>query len=156
MVWPICTASMRLLVLVGCLSALVACTRTPQPIVSPSAGSAPAPTASNGASGNAAAPTASDGATVFDDPPGSMACGELRDAVTGATLMEAGVVDRIVRYSSSADAPVADSAQRLAAAYAAAVAAHGTDNEPDAVAAVSVAGADMSTICDESGLDTVG
>jgi hypothetical protein len=154
MVGPICTASMRLLVLVGCLSALVACSGTPQPIVSPSAGSAPA--ASNGASGNAPAPTASDDAAVVDDPPGSMACGELQDAVTGATLMEAGVVDRIVRYSGTADAPVADSAQRLAVAYAAAVAAHGSDNEPDAVAAVSVAGADMTKICDESGLDTVG
>jgi hypothetical protein len=156
MVWPIYTASLRLLALVGCLSALFACSGTPQPIVSPSARSAAAPTASNGAAGDAPAPATSSDATMVDDPPGSMACGELRDAVTGATLMEAGVVDRIVRSSSTADAPVADSAQRLAAAYAAAVAAHGSDSEPDAVAAVSVAGADMTRICDESGLATVG
>jgi hypothetical protein len=132
-----------LFALVGCAGVLVACSGTPRPIVSPAAGSAPAPTASIGA-------------TVVDDPPGSMACGELKDAVTGATLMEPGVVDRIVGYSSTADAPVADSAQRLAAAYAAAVTAHGSDNEPDAVAAVSAAGAEMTRICDESGLATVG
>jgi hypothetical protein len=123
---------------------LAGCAGTPpHPIVSPAAQNAPAP-------------TSSDGATIADEPPGSAACGELREAVTGATLMEAGVVDKIVRYSSTADAPVADAAQRLAAAYAAAVTAHGSDNEPDAIAAVSVAGADMNKICDDSGLDTVG
>jgi hypothetical protein len=141
------------MLLVGSASVLVACSGTPQPIVSPSAVSAPA---GNASAGSAPAPTGSNGATIVDDPPGSMACGELKDAVTGATLMEPGVVDQIVRYSSTADAPVADSAQRLAAAYVAAVTAHGSDGEPDAVAAVSMAGADMTKVCDESGLETVG
>jgi hypothetical protein len=151
------------MLLVGSASVLVACSGTPQPIVSPSGGSAPAGNASagsapagNASAGSAPAPTGSNGATIVDDPPGSMACGELKDAVTGATLMEPGVVDQIVRYSSTADAPVADSAQRLAAAYVAAVTAHGSDGEPDAVAAVSMAGADMTKVCDESGLETVG
>jgi hypothetical protein len=70
--------------------------------------------------------------------------------------MDAGVVDAIVRASRTADAPVADAAERLAAAYASAVAAHGQESEPDAIAAVSVAGADMTSVCADSGLDTVG
>jgi hypothetical protein len=70
--------------------------------------------------------------------------------------MDPGVVDAIVRASRTADAPVADAAERLAASYASAVAAHGSESEPDAIAAVSVAGADMTKVCDDSGLDTVG
>ena len=101
-----------------------------------------------------AAPSA--GPTAIDDPPGSLTCGALLSAVNGATLMTPGVVDAIARASSTADAPVADSAQRLAAAYAGAVAAHGTGNEPDAVAAVSAAGADMTRVCDDNALATVG
>ena len=66
------------------------------------------------------------------------------------------LVDAIVRASRTADAPVADAAERLAAAYASAVAAHGQESEPDAIAAVSVAGADMTGVCADSGLDTVG
>ena len=93
---------------------------------------------------------------VADDPPGSMACAALQRAVTRATLMDPGVVDAIVRASRTADAPVADAAGRLAAAYASAVAAHGLEGEPDAIAAVSVAGADMTGVCSDSGLDTVG
>ena len=92
----------------------------------------------------------------MDDPPGSLACAALQRAVTKATLMDTGVVDTIVRASRTADAPVADAAERLAAAYASAVAAHGLEAEPDAIAAVSVAGADMTEVCDDSGLDTVG
>jgi hypothetical protein len=91
-----------------------------------------------------------------DDPPGLLACAVLRRAVTEATLMDPGVVDAIVRASRTADAPVADAAERLAASYASAVAAHGSESEPDAIAAVSVAGADMTKVCEDSGLDTVG
>ncbi len=58
--------------------------------------------------------------------------------------------------STTADAPIADSAQRLAAAYAGAVSARGTESEPDAVAAVSAAGVEMSTVCEQSGLEPVG
>jgi hypothetical protein len=97
-----------------------------------------------------------EGSMEVDDPPGSLACGALQQAVTKATLMDPGVVDAIVRASRTADAPVADAADRLAAAYASAVAAHGSESEPDAIAAVSVAGADMTKVCDDSGLDTVG
>jgi len=102
----------------------------------------------------AATASPSDGAD--DQPPGTLTCGDLKTAVTAATLMHPGVVASIVRSSSTADAPVADAAQRLATAYATAVAAHGTSDEPDAVAAVSMAAADMTKICDESGLNAVG
>jgi len=85
-----------------------------------------------------------------------MSCKALTIAMRDATLMNPGVVESLVAASSSADAPIADSARRLAAAYSAAIAAKGTDKEPDAVAAVSVAGAEMSRVCDESGLETVG
>jgi hypothetical protein len=91
-----------------------------------------------------------------DDPPGTVACHLLAAAVRESTLMDPGVVDTIARAGQTADAPVGDAAQRLATAYAAAATAHGTDNEPDAVAAVSAAGADMSQVCDDSGLETVG
>jgi hypothetical protein len=70
--------------------------------------------------------------------------------------MEPGVVDRIVAASSTADAPVADAAQRLAAAYAKATTSKGTSQEPDAVAAVSAAAADMAGVCAESGLESAG
>ena len=85
-----------------------------------------------------------------------MACKALAVAVRDATLMNPGVVEALVAASTSADAPIADSAQRLATAYAKAVGAKGTDDEPDAVAAVSVAGAEMFQVCDESGFETVG
>jgi hypothetical protein len=91
-----------------------------------------------------------------DDPPGTNTCHQLVRAVGDATLMDLGVVDAIAAASSTADAPIADAAQRLAAAYAAATTAKGTDSEPDAVAAVSAAGADMAGVCDDSGLETVG
>lgn len=105
----------------------------------------------------AAPPSASTASpAVVDNPPGTLACATLQTAVREATLMRPGVVDTIVRSSSTADAPVADAAQRLAAAYAAAVKAHGTTGEPDAVAAVSAAGADMTKVCADSGLVTAG
>src|SRR4051812_11194456 len=91
-----------------------------------------------------------------DDPPGAITCGKLAAAITATTIMDPGVVDDIVAASNTADAPVADAAQRLASAYAAAVAAKGGEREPDAVAAVSAAAADMSGVCDDSGLETVG
>lgn len=130
---------------------LTACSATPSPpIVSSPAGTVASP------AGTVAAPTASGDGALVDEPPGSLTCGELKTAVNGATLMEPGVVDGIVRISSTADAPVADSARRLAVAYASAVAAHGSEGEPDAIAAVSMAGAEMTQVCVDSGLDTVG
>ncbi|MCA2215444.1 hypothetical protein [Jidongwangia harbinensis] len=95
-------------------------------------------------------------APVTEETPGLLACGTLSTAVTDGTLMTPGVVDGIVRASATADAPVADAAQRLAAAYASAVAASGMESEPDAVAAVSAAAADMTGVCDDSGLERVG
>jgi hypothetical protein len=136
--------SLVLALLTGGTAALAGCSRSPQPIVSPSA-AGPAPT-----------PAGSDDLAAADDPPGTNACHRLRAAVIGATLMQPGVVDSIVTASSTADAPVADAAQRMAAAYAAAVTAEGSDSEPDAVAAVSAAGAAMSGVCGDSGLDAVG
>jgi hypothetical protein len=94
--------------------------------------------------------------SATEDVPGEVACRALAAAVRDATLMNPGVADAIVSAAGTADAPIADSGRRLAAAYAAAAAARGTDGEPDAVAAVSAAGAEMARVCDESGLDTVG
>jgi hypothetical protein len=93
---------------------------------------------------------------AVEETPGLRACGTLWTAVDDGTLMTPGVVDGIVRASTTADAPVADAAQRLAAAYAAAMAARGMESEPDAVAAVSAAAADMTGVCDDSGLISVG
>jgi hypothetical protein len=107
-------------------------------------------------------PSPSGPAPVPDDPsasvdlPGTLACQALAAAVRDGTLMTPAVVDGIARAASTADAPITDAAQRLAAAYAGAMAARGTENEPDAVAAVSAAGVEMSTVCQESGLETVG
>jgi hypothetical protein len=94
--------------------------------------------------------------SATEDIPGTVACGALTAAVRDATLMTPGVVDAIVSASGTADAPIAESAQRMATAYASAVAERGTDSEPDAVAAVSAAAAEMSTVCSESGLEAVG
>jgi hypothetical protein len=107
---------------------------------------------------SAAVPATStgDAASALDDPPGTNTCHLLVDAVDGATLMNPGVVDAIAQASSTADAPVEDAAHRLAAAYAAAVTAKGSDGEPDAIAAVSATASDMSRVCDDSGLETVG
>jgi hypothetical protein len=91
-----------------------------------------------------------------DDPPGTLTCAALAAAIADSSLMAPGIVDGIVTTSATADAPVADAAQRLATAYAQAVAAAGQDTEPDAVAAVGAAASDMSTVCSDSGLQTVG
>ena len=100
-----------------------------------------------------ASPTAS---APADDPPGSVTCNLLAQGVRNATLMIPGTVAKVVTASSTADAPVADAARRLAAAYAAALAAKSQATEPDLIAAVSAAGAEMSAVCEASGLDTVG
>lgn len=121
------------------LALLGGCSNGPEPT---------APSSGGAAQGNTGTPA--------DDPPGTLTCKSLANAVRSATLMNPGVVDGIVRLSSTADAPLADAAKRLAAAYAAAVNAHGTDAEPDAIAGVSVAGAEMTKVCDDSGLAAVG
>jgi hypothetical protein len=122
-------------------SSLAACSNPaaePQP-APPSA--APAPAAST------AAP---------DDPPGTIACGKAVGAVREATLMNPGVITAITAAAGTADAPVADAAQRLSEAYTKAVAAHNKDTEPDAIAAVSAAAAELVAICNDSGLETAG
>jgi PBP1b-binding outer membrane lipoprotein LpoB len=104
----------------------------------------------------AASPTVAAAPSQVEETPGLQACRTLTTAVEDGTLMNPGVVDRVVRASATADAPVSDAAQRLAAAYASAMAARGMEAEPDAVAAVSAAAADMSGVCDDSGLTTSG
>jgi hypothetical protein len=97
-----------------------------------------------------------DDPAATDDQPGMVACGALSASMRDGTLMEQGVADSIVASAGSADGPIADAAQRLRAAYASAIASRGTAGEPDAVAGVSVAGAGMLRVCDESGLTTAG
>ena len=96
------------------------------------------------------------GGALIDDPPGLVTCAHLAAAIEAGTLMVPGIVDGIANASRTADAPVADAADRLKSAYARAVAASNTANEPDAVAAVSAAASDMSGVCADSGLRTVG
>jgi hypothetical protein len=91
-----------------------------------------------------------------DQPPGAIICARLAAAIERSTLMEPGVIDEIERAAGTADAPVADAAGRLAAAYSAAVNASGAPDEPDRIAAVSAAASDMSGVCRDSGLETVG
>jgi hypothetical protein len=140
--------------------ALAGCSGATNP-TSLAAPSVPAPTASTwliapSAPATAAASAARPTAEPDDAPPGTRTCAELGAAIKGATLMQPGVVDRIVAASSTADAPVGDAAQRLATAYAGATAAQGGAQEPDAVAAVSAAAADMDGVCNESGLESAG
>ncbi|MEU8235239.1 hypothetical protein AB0C12_37085 [Actinoplanes sp. NPDC048967] len=116
---------------------------------SPSPQSAPTPPAQ---ASSAPAPSAA----PVDEPPGAIACGKAVRAVNDASLMNPGVVADITAASGTADAPVADAAQALSAAYTKAVSAHDTDAEPDAVAAVSAAAAELVKICGDSGLETVG
>ncbi|MFI5936842.1 hypothetical protein [Actinoplanes sp. NPDC051494] len=104
----------------------------------------------------AAAVTVASASAVLDDPPGTLACGKAVAAVREGTVTTPGVADAILRASETADAPVADAAQRLAQAYATAVAAAGADDEPDKVAAVSAAAAEMVSVCRDSGLETAG
>jgi hypothetical protein len=70
--------------------------------------------------------------------------------------MNPGVVTDITAAAATADAPVLEAAQALSAAYTEAVAAHGTDAEPDAIAAVSAAAAELTRICAASGLEVAG
>jgi hypothetical protein len=114
---------------------------------------APGPAAPTGLISGSAAPDVSASA---DDPPGALTCARLAAAIERSTLMEPGVVAEIDRAAGTADAPVADAARRLAAAYSAAVNASGAPEEPDRIAAVSAAASDMSGVCRDSGLETVG
>jgi hypothetical protein len=131
------TALAVLLAVGGCSSG----SRSPAPVASAVGDHAPFPSPSMAA---------------IDEPPGTNTCKLLVAAINGATLMEPGVVDAIVAASATADAPLADAATRLGAAYAAATMASTGPDEPDKVAAVSQAGSDMATVCDESDLATVG
>jgi hypothetical protein len=91
-----------------------------------------------------------------DDPPGSIACARLAVAIEAGSFMTPGVVEDIVSASATADAPLADAATRLGDAYRAAVAAKDKPDEPDKIAAVGAVASDMSGVCAESGLRTVG
>ena len=93
---------------------------------------------------------------LVDQPPGVAACSLLRKAIEDATLMQPGVTEAIAQASTAAGEPVAAAGGRLGAAYTAAVAARDTAGEPDAVAAVSAAGAEMKTVCVDAGLETAG
>lgn len=93
---------------------------------------------------------------AVDEPPGLNACTLLGNAIGRSTLMDSEVVDRIVIASATAGAPVAGAGQRLGVAYRKAIASKGTVGEPDAIAGVSGAAADMSEICADSGLRRVG
>ena len=104
----------------------------------------------------AATPAVVDGSSSMNDGPGEITCEELATAVEYGTLMEAGVVDTIVTSAKAADAPIADGAAKLGTAYRTATESHGTEEEPDAIAAVSAAGATLMAVCDESAPDSVG
>jgi hypothetical protein len=91
-----------------------------------------------------------------DEPPGTIACGRIAEAVEAATLMQPGVITCVNASTATADAPVADAAARLQQAYEQAVKAQGSEDEPDLVAAVSAAAADMVSVCADSGLETAG
>ena len=121
---------------------LVGCSGTEEPAPGP-----PAAAASSGETGTVAGP---------DNPPGTRTCSLLVQGVRNASLMQPGVVDAVVAASRSADAPIADAARRLAAAYASAVAARNTQEEPDAIANVSAAGAEMAGVCNDAGLESTG
>jgi hypothetical protein len=94
--------------------------------------------------------------SIVDNPPGSIACARLAAAVAAGSFMTPGVVDGIVAASATADAPLADAAHRLGDAYDAAIAAAHKADEPDKIAAVGAAASDMSGVCADSGLQTVG
>jgi uncharacterized lipoprotein YmbA len=91
-----------------------------------------------------------------DEPPGTITCGHVIEAVRDGTLMSDGVIVQITATSTTADAPVADAARRLSESYQAALAAHGAADEPDKVAAVSARAAEMVSVCRDSGLETTG
>ncbi|WP_203825119.1 hypothetical protein [Actinoplanes palleronii] len=95
------------------------------------------------------------GPPAADNPPGLITCGLLGAAIRDASLMQPGVVRAIADASATADAPVGDAATTLAQAYDIALASHDSGDEPDAIAAVSAAAADMAQVCADSGLDAV-
>lgn len=122
---------------------------------SPSPAAAPGNGPPGSSAGPGEQPPAASAAQV-DEPPGTIACGRAVRAVRAATLMNPGVITDIAAATGTADAPVADAALALSAAYQKAITAHGTDAEPDAVAAVSAAAAALVRICADSGLETAG
>jgi len=140
-------SGLLVVLIVGAACGLAGCSDD-RPTVAPT----PAPAAVPATTGSASSTTSAE----IDDPPGMTACQLLLDAVGGAALMQPGVVDAIESASTTADAPIAEAAHRLASLYASAVAAKGGESEPDAVAAVSAAGTEMSEVCAASGLGTVG
>ncbi|HEY0001383.1 MAG TPA: hypothetical protein VGB74_13070 [Actinoplanes sp.] len=139
-----------LALLCGCSDA------APSQEASPASVPMPAPMGSVLAGSGSAGLAPSLSSPAVDEPPGTITCTLLGEAVSAATLMDPGVIDSIVAAASTADAPVADAAQRLATAYAAALTSRGAEGEPDAVAAVSAAATDMSGVCADSGLRSVG
>ena len=141
-------SGLLVLLLVGGTCGLAGCSDDDRPTAAPT----PAPAALPATTGSASSSTSAE----IDDPPGMTACQLLLEAVGGAALMQPGVVNAIESASTTADAPIAEAAHRLASLYASAVAAKGGESEPDAVAAVSAAGTEMSEVCAASGLGTVG
>jgi hypothetical protein len=123
-----------------------------RPVVSPSPPVASVPDLSGTPGG--ALPSVID--SIVDNPPGSIACARLAAAVAAGSFMSPGVVDGIVAASATADAPLADAAHRLGDAYVAALDANNKADEPDKIAAVGAAASDMSGVCADSGLQTVG
>ncbi|MFI5492961.1 hypothetical protein [Actinoplanes sp. NPDC051859] len=115
---------------------------------SPTAAPTPAPSAATGV------PPSSP--PVADEPPGSLACGKIAVAVREGNLMQPGVVTGVSAATTTADAPVADAATRLQQAYELAVKAQGSDDEPDLIAAVSAAAAELVSVCSDSGLEIAG
>jgi len=91
-----------------------------------------------------------------DNPPGSIACARLAAAAAAGSFMTPGVIDEIVAATATADAPLADAAHRLGEAYRAAVASKNKADEPDKIAAIGEVASDMSAVCAEGGLQTVG
>jgi hypothetical protein len=142
-----------LVMLAGCSSG-DSSTGTGGTRLSPAPGGAASASSAGPLAGPSTGPSADPSAT--EDVPGTVACGALAAAINDGTLMNPGVVDAVVAASGTADAPIADASGRLAAAYATAKASAGSEAEPDAVAAVSAVAAEMSEVCGESGLDTVG
>ena len=141
---PVCGVLAAVL-LAGCSAPAEAPKTAPAPSAGASAG-APA-----GASAGAPA-----GASAVDEPPGTLACHKIGEAARAGSLMQPGVVTDVTRSTATADAPVADAAGRLQEAYERAVRAQGSENEPDLVAAVSAAAAEMVSVCADSGLETAG
>ena len=93
---------------------------------------------------------------MVDSPLGVLACARSTAAIDAGSFRTPGVVDEIVAASATADAPLADAARRLGNAYGAASASANKADEPDKIAAVGTVASDMSGVCAESGLRTVG